>query len=257
MTKFFQQQRHSLIVLLSVVFLTSCKEMPSPPIEDTTLDSLDQEVPVVESQSQVDADQSSMDPLLIPDGYVQFQKITGDLNNDGKDDQVLIIKATDPDKVVVNRFEKEVDRNRRGIVIYLSNGNDYELALENLDCFSSENEDGGVYYPPELEVTVDNNKFFIGYLHGRYGNWKYTFRLQDDRFRLIGYDSSDNYGPIVNRTTSINFLTGLKIVNENVNENTMESGDEVYEKTRSNLTKNTPVYLSEIKDFDGLDVAWL
>ena len=230
--------------------------MPSYPTEDSTMDALDQAALAMESQSQVDADQSSIDPLEIPDGYVQFQKISGDLNNDGKDDQVLIIKATDPDKVVMNRFDKKVDRNRRGILIYLSHGDGYELALENLNCFSSENEDGGVYYPPELEVTVNNNKLFIDYLHGRYGNWKYTFRLEDDCFRLIGYDNSDNYGPIVNRTTSINFLNGLKIVNENVNENTMESGDEVYEETRSNLTKNTPVYLSKVKDFDGLDVPW-
>ena len=46
---------------------------------------------------------------------------------------------------------------------------------------------------------------------------------------MIGYDSSDNYGPIVNTETSINFLTKKKVTKTNTNENE-ESGDEVFEE---------------------------
>ena len=35
--------------------------------------------------------------------------------------------------------------------------------------------------------------------------------------RLIGYDSSDNFGPYVNSETSVNFLTAKKLVRENLN----------------------------------------
>lgn len=189
----------------------------------------------------------------IPNGYKLLKKITGDLNGDGLDDHVLIIKATEKEKIVTNRFDEEVDRNRRGILIYLTNNDETFLATKNLNCFSSENEDGGVYFPPELTIEIENEKLSVHYGHGRYGYWKYTFRLHNSDFELIGYDSSDNYGPVVNRETSINFLTKKKLTKVNVNQSTEESGDEVFEDTWEDLEVGQLLKLSEIKDFDELD----
>ena len=192
--------------------------------------------------------------VVLPDGYKLFDKIQGDLNNDGKDDYVLIVKGTDKEKIVLNRFEKEVDRNRRGILIYLtSNGKD-SLVTKNLSCFLSENEDGGVYFPPELTIYIENGKLYVHYGHGRYGHWKYTFRYQNSDFALIGYDSSENYGPIVNRETSINFLTKKKFIRENVNEKTLEGGDEIFEETWEDIKTKELRKLSEIKDFTDLEI---
>lgn len=197
--------------------------------------------------------QNSKPSDFIPKGYVEFEKYFGDLNKDGQDDCVLVIKKTDTNNVVTNRFDKKVDKNRRGIIVLFKNGKGYQLADKNYDCFSSENEDGGVYFPPELWIEIKNEKLYVHYGHGRYGYWEYTFRFQNSNFELIGYDSSSNRGPIINTETSINFLTKKKLIRENTNENA-EGGDETFKETWSNIEIENLIKLSEIKDFDELDM---
>lgn len=189
---------------------------------------------------------------FVPDGHVIYETIYGDLNKDGLEDCILIIKGTDKENIVVNRFDQEVDRNRRGIIVLFKKNDTYELAVKNENCFFSENEDGGVYYAPELSIYVENEKLYIHYSHGRYGYWKYTFRFQDSDFKLIGFDSSSNHGPIVNKETSINFLTKKKIISENTNENA-EGGDEIFVETMEKITLDKLVNLSEIENFEELD----
>lgn len=190
---------------------------------------------------------------FIPKGYVEFEKYFGDLNKDGLDDCVLIIKKTDTANIVTNRYDKKVDRNRRGIVVLFKKEKGYELADKNYSCFSSENEDGGVYFPPELWIKIENEKLYIHYGHGRYGYWEYTFRYQNSNFELIGYDSSSNRGPVTNTVTSINFLTKKKLIKENTNENA-EGGDETFKETWNKIKIENLIKLSEIKDFEELDM---
>ncbi|MEL6846126.1 MAG: hypothetical protein AAFP02_23205, partial [Bacteroidota bacterium] len=188
-------------------------------------------------------------------GYVVREKIYGDLNKDGEEDCILLIKGTDAANWVVNRFDEKVDRNRRGLVVLFKKKNAYQLAAENRDCFLSENEDGGVYFPPELSLETKNGNLLIHYGHGRYGTWQYLFRYQEDQFKLIGYDSSSNYGPIINTQTSINFLTQRKLIRENTNEEAQGNGDEVFKETWSDLPQQTLISLSKIKNFEALDLS--
>ena len=123
---------------------------------------------------------------FIPKGYKLFDKIYGDLNQDGATDCVLIIKAMRKDGFVKGDDGKVIDRNRRGIIILFSKHEGYEVALKNYDCFSSENEDGGVYDPPELSINIRRGKLYVDYNYGRYGFWSYCFRYQDSDFALIG-----------------------------------------------------------------------
>lgn len=190
---------------------------------------------------------------FIPKGYAEFEKYFGDLNKDGLEDCVLIIKKSDTANIVTNRFDKKVDRNRRGIVVLFKNEKGYELTDKNYNCFSSENEDGGVYFPPELWVKIENEKLYIHYGHGRYGYWEYTFRYQNSNFELIGYDSSSNRGPITMTETSINFLTKRKLVKENTNENA-DGGDEIFKETWNNIEIDNLIKLSEVEDIDELDM---
>ncbi len=190
---------------------------------------------------------------FIPDGYVEFEKHFGDLNKDGVDDCVLIIKDTDSANIVVNRFDERVDRNRRGIIILFKTADGYEIADKSLDCFSSENEDGGVYFPPDLSFEIKDHKLYISYGHGRYGHWKYTFRYQDGSFKLIGFDSSSNRGPITMTKTSINFQSKKKLVSQNTNENA-DVGGEVYKETWHDIEIDKLIELAEIEDFDTLDM---
>lgn len=190
---------------------------------------------------------------FIPQGYILYEKVFGDFNKDNQEDCILIIKGTSKDNFEINRFDEVVDRNRRGIIILFKNESDYQKVTVNLSCFSSENEDGGVYYAPELSFDVKKENLIIHYSHGRYGFWSYTFRYQDSKFKLIGYDSSSNFGPVVNSETSINFLTKKKLVRENINENA-EVGDEVFKETWSKIKIDKLLNLSEIKNFDDLDM---
>lgn len=190
---------------------------------------------------------------FIPKGSVEFEKYFGDLNKDEQDDCVLLIKATDTNNIVINRFDEKVDRNRRGIIILFKNQEGYQLADTNYNCFSSENEDGGVYFPPDLSIEIKNNKLYVLYGHGRYGHWQYTFRYQYANFELIGYDSSSNRGPVTDKEASINFSTKKKLVKENVNYDA-ESGEEIFEETWSTIEIKKLIKLSEIKDFDELEM---
>lgn len=189
---------------------------------------------------------------FIPTGYVAFDTITGDLNNDGLEDVVLIIKGTDRKAMAQDEYRGKLDRNRRGILVLFRNQHGYDLGVQNPDCFASENEDGGVYYAPELDAEIKNNKLYISYRHGRYGYWSYAFRYKLNDMELIGYDGSQNRGPVVERQVSINFLTRKKQVRTNVN-SSAEPVKEVFEETWTTLPPGKPLLLSQIADFEALD----
>ena len=191
---------------------------------------------------------------FVPDGYVLFEDYNGDLNNDDLEDCILIIKNTKKENIVTNQFNAEVDRNRRGIMVLLRNENNYEVVVQNLNCFSSENEDGGVYMPPELSIDIENEKLKIHYSHGRYGYWQYTFKYDKNDFKLIAFESSENHGPVVQQRTTIDFLTGKKLIAKNTSENT-EAGDEVFKENWSTIDTDNLIKLSEIENFDKLDMS--
>ena len=186
----------------------------------------------------------------IPAKYVLFEAIQGDLNNDGIQDLVLIVKATDPTQWVNHEYRGKLDRNRRGMIVLLKEKGAYKKLTQNLSAFSSENEEGGVYFAPELWLEINKGLLNVHYGHGRYGYWNYSFRLQNQDLRLIGYDSSSNHGPYVESETSINFLTNKKVIRKNLNEDL--DGDPKFKETWSKA-KISPIYLSIIKDFDELN----
>ncbi|MEX5426639.1 hypothetical protein WCE12_10165 [Acinetobacter radioresistens] len=194
---------------------------------------------------------SSRYKSYIPRSYRLTEVITGDLNKDRKTDVVLIVKATDPAKWVNDEYQGKLDRNRRDIIVLVNENGQYKKIIQNLSCFSSEYEDGGVYYAPELLLSVEQGLLNVHYAHGRYGYWRYRFQLKEHDLQLVGYDNSDNFGPYINSQTSINYLTQRKLVRENINKNR----DDDIPKFKETWYKmnQAPVYLSKIKDFDRLN----
>ena len=191
---------------------------------------------------------------FVPKGYSLFQQYKGDLNKDGKPDVVLMIKGTDKSKWVDDEYRGRLDRNRRGLIILFKRDGGYELIAENDECFSSENEDGGVYYAPELDFYIKNNTLILHYAHGRYGYWKYIFRYQNNDFELIGYFGSYDRGPVVLYITDVNFSTRTCVYKENINADDDEAEEEFKVKTIKFKRKNL-IKLSEITDFDELDLG--
>lgn len=190
---------------------------------------------------------------FVPSKFKLFEKKCGDLNKDGLEDCVLIIKGTNKSRIVDVEFRGILDRNRRGIIVLINQGKGiYKPILKNYECFSSENEDGGVYFPPELSIDIANNKLFIHYSHGRYGFWKYKFRIKESDFELIGYDSTYG-GAVIRSKTSINFLTKKKLYQFNKNKND-EGGNEILKDTWSEIKLSKTILLSKIMNFDELDI---
>ena len=240
-----------IIYILTFLLVASCEQQKSQRttifISDTTgtnNNSKDYDTLIIEGKKNLTD--------FLPKGFVIFQKITGDLNKDGLEDCVLIIKGTDKNQIISHEYHGQLDRNRRGIIVLFNKGGQFELAVTNYDCFSSENEDGGVYFPPELSVKIKNGNLFIHYAHGRYGYWKYNFRYQNSDFELIGYEAS-NGGAVTTSATSINFLSKKKQERVNTNENA-KGGDEVFEETWEKINVSRLIKLSEIKDFDNFDM---
>ena len=192
---------------------------------------------------------------FLPEGHVLFEKVSGDLNNDGLNDCVLITKATDKSRIIKDEVRGDLDRNRRGIIVLFRKNDSYVPVVSNPDCFSSENEDGGVYFAPELSVSIKEGNLFIHYGHGRYGYWKYTFRAQNNDLELIGYDSSSNHGPYTISAVSMNFLTGKKLTRENLFQSE-ELEEEVFKETWEDIEVGELLKLSEVEDFDGLEVGY-
>lgn len=188
---------------------------------------------------------------FLPKGYIIVDTIYGDLNNDGLNDCVLIIKGTNKDKIITNEFGEKMDRNRRGIIILFNKNRHYIVAAKNYNCLPSKDEYSGVYMPPELWVYVKKENLYIHFGDGRYGYWEYTFRFQNSAFELIKFFRSDDSGPVVNRETSINFLTKKEIEKVNENENA-EGGDEIFDKKSKIIQVKRLIKLSEIKDFNNL-----
>lgn len=189
----------------------------------------------------------------IPKNYNLFEAVQGDLNKDGQKDLVLIVKATDPKAWVEDEYRGKLDRNRRGIIVLFNQKGQYKKIIQNLDLFASENEDGGVYFAPELFPSIEKGRLGIHYGHGRYGYWTYSFRPEGNDMRLVGYDSSSNFGPYVDYTTSINFLTGKKRIQKNMNRDDGEDDAARFKETWSDVNFK-PIYLSSIEDIDTLMV---
>lgn len=187
----------------------------------------------------------------VPKTYHLFEAVEGDFNKDGLNDLVLIVKATDPSQWVNHEYRGKLDRNRRGIIVLFNQKGSYKKVIDNLSCFSSENEEGGVYFASDLWFEIKNNVLNINYAHGRYGAWGYSFRLEKNDMRLIGYDDTNNHGPYIESQTSINFLTAKKLERKNMNQD--PEGDPRFKETWSKINVK-PIFLSEIKNFDELNV---
>ena len=184
-----------------------------------------------------------------------FEKIFGDLNKDGEEDCVIITKQTKKEAFVTDEYRGELDRNRRGIIIAFKEGEYYNRFLAIPDCFLSENEDGGVYFAPELFVEIRKGNLIVHYGHGRYGWWKYTFRYRNNDFELIGYDGAYMFGPILRESISINFLTKKRQTRTNTNLGAEEESEEVIEETWQDIVINDLVKLTDIIDFNDFSVS--
>jgi hypothetical protein len=121
-------------------------------------------------------------------------------------------------------------------------------------CFYSADEDGGVYFVPDIDVAIDAGILSVSFLHGRYGYLSYKFRYQHSEMQLIGYEETNSRGPVTESERSINFLTKTVITRENRNADG-DAGDEDIRERRERFKLAKPIGLKDIPNFDDLDVG--
>lgn len=192
----------------------------------------------------------------IPKGHKLIETIKGDLNSDGYEDVVLILQSINRKNIKTDEFRGKLDLNRKGLVILFRKGNEFELILENRDCFSSQDEYSGAYIPPELWIEIKNGNLFIKHGQGANGFWYYTFRYDKSNFELIGYDTGYktelNFECVVFDEESINLNTGRKQIKKvtSVDQNCKETYTEVWKEIKV-LKK---IELRTIKDLDYIEI---
>ncbi len=252
---FYCMKKHPFsLALITALFLNACNQ-PTGTNDSVTASKTDSATIIPNSIDTAVANAAlpKTPADFVPAGYTIFETVNGDLDNDQLPDCILIIKGTDKSKFVKDENRGMLDRNRRGIMVLLNKNNHYEQLVKNYECFSSENEDGGVYYAPELDLEVNKGKLLVNYRHGRYGYWSYTFRIKGNDMELIGYDATSSTGPVINEETSINFLTKRKQTRENIKPEA-EPGEEEFKESWADIKLKAPILLSAIKDFDELEM---
>ena len=191
-----------------------------------------------------------------PRGWTVEYKATGDLNRDGAEDVALVLHETDPAKVLKGTpiGLDPFDTNPRMLVVLFRNTRGgYDLALAdhslirrstepNLDDVL-EGSKGPVIRNGALKIDLHLFANAGGWTTGAYG---FTFRWQDGRFRLIGYDASTvqrNSGETAG--VSINYLT----FNEKLSKGRIDKdGDKVRWRT---ISQRSLLALEQIGD--GID----
>ena len=152
-----------------------------------------------------------------PSGWTVESEAQGDLNGDGAPDLALVLRNRDPRNVIEHDGlgDNPWDTNPRMLVVAFADGADYRRVVVDTRLIPRSDS------PTQMDVLgdVEAPSIVRGALRVSVGHWMsaggwgmsrrtYTFRLNGDRFQLIGFDDFDLHrgsGEYTER--SVNYLT--------------------------------------------------
>ncbi|TDG34778.1 hypothetical protein EZJ43_16890 [Pedobacter changchengzhani] len=157
---------------------------------------------------------------FIPKGWKMIYQAHGDLNKDNLVDEALIIENTNPKNIIKNdgMGGDKLNVNPRILLILLKQKSGYQLIAQNQKFIPTENDTVTTCLTDPLQETkaVDilRGALVLSYQYwlscGSYevSSVDYTFRYQNNKFQLIGFDQSGYSRSSGEKSaTSINFST--------------------------------------------------
>lgn len=230
--------RSSLLGLLISVLFSTCVSAQELVIPKVTYPSLPPDGASAEA--------------FVPKGWKLEKQQSGDLNKDGQDDLLLLLRMDDRKNILKNEGlgQDPFDTNPRILAVAFGNGRSFTLGLEN-HTLIARTEDP-VMDDPVGEaggVAIERGTLKVSlYSFASAGSWSAgssTFRFRHGKrgFELIGYDSSStqrNTGEV--EQVSINYLTGKVQISTGT-----ISDDKLKDKWRK-IPKKKLLLLEEIGD---------
>lgn len=157
-----------------------------------------------------------------PAGWKILAEAKGDLNKDGLADVALVIENKDPKNFIVDKERwggDTININPRYLLVAFKKANGfYELAAKNTTFIPAENsqespcltdpfgQEGGIEIAKGLLQIHMQNFYSCG--AWEIYNFDYTFRFQNQKFELIGYNKSSLHRSSGEETsTTMNFST--------------------------------------------------
>lgn len=143
------------------------------------------------------------------------------------------------------------DHGSRGfVVLFKYKSGEYYKVVEDYHCLDSGEEDGGVYYSPELDIHLYKEGILdISYSHGRYGNWGCSFKYIDGEFKYISSSSNESMSWIADylSTSHIDFYEGIEKKSKIINASDVDDED-FYPRYIYHTYDATPTYLLSISE---------
>lgn len=160
---------------------------------------------------------------FIPKGWKVIYQAKGDLNKDILPDQAIIIQNTNPKNVIKNdrMGGEKLNVNPRMLLVLFKTPGQYQLQVQNTKFIPTENDTVSRCLADPLQETgaiaIRNGALILSYQYwlscGSYevSNFDYTFRFQNQKMELIGFDIGSYSRSSGEETiTSINFSTRKK-----------------------------------------------
>lgn len=160
---------------------------------------------------------------FVPPGWKLEASVQGDLDEDGRPDLAMVLRAQDPANILDNPGlgEPRLDTNPRLLAIAFGTPEGYRMVLQDQSLIPRRTN-------PRLEDPFDADSLRIarGTLRVGLGLWSsagswgaerrnFTFRWQNQRFELIGYDATEvNRASGETRELSVNLSTARAIIRE-------------------------------------------
>lgn len=150
---------------------------------------------------------------FVPAGWALVEALKGDLNGDGRPDLAMLMRESDPGKVLRDDTELDTNPYRIAVAFLQADGRTYRLAMENHTLIPRHTNRG--VSDPFQDFALKKGVLAVQLHHfANMGGWgmatmKFGFRYQQGGFRLIGYDRIEtqrNTGEV--ESISINYLTG-------------------------------------------------